>query len=536
MTDTSKAIDAGQQRPETRLFQSQSGLLLLLVAAAAAAIFYAFGISSLLSAWQKPEYSHGYVISFLAAFIAFKRFNPLDVQEAGKNWLLALLVTTIGIMFGIFGIMASIADISTYGMFFAIAGMGIGLLGRKQATNLWPAWVYLAFMLPLPNFIYWPLSIKLQFLSSKIGVAMIKLMGVPVFLEGNIIDLGVYQLQVAEACSGLRYLFPLMSFGFLFATLYRGPTWHKILLFLSTIPITVFMNSARIAIIGFLVNRFGIAQAEGFLHFLEGWVIFGVCIVILFGLAVTLQKFTSSPKRISDVIDFGIGDVLPALKKTFSIKMSPILFAFNAMFVIAALTSSMTLHHVSNYPARQPLSQFPSQIGSWTGHPEILNWDMERVLAADDYLVSDYVDTSTTDKLPVNLLISYYRSQTEGSGIHSPEVCIPAGGWEVSKWEQVTLSLSQAKGGKFSVNRAIIQKERDRQLVYYWFEQRGRRITNDYVAKAFTVWDSITLGRSDGALIRIITPIKGNDDQAAQLRLNSFLELAIAQVPQFVPE
>jgi exosortase D (VPLPA-CTERM-specific) len=488
-----------------------------------------------LSAWQRPEYSHGYLIPIIAAIIALKRFRDTDVQVAGKHWLIGFAMVVLGILLGFFGILAGVSDITTYGMFAAIAGMGIGMLGTTQALNLWPAWVYLGFMLPLPNFLYWPLSIKLQFLSSKIGVALIKLMGVPVYLEGNIIDLGVYQLQVAEACSGLRYLFPLMSFGFLFATIYRGPTWHKVVIFLATAPITVLMNSARIAIIGYLVNAFGIAQAEGFLHFLEGWVIFGVCVVLLFFLTVGLQKLTRAPQPISEILDFSIKGLAQRVGRIANMTYSRMLLVFALMFTLAAIVSSTMLNHVSRYPDRRTLDQFPSQLGSWSGSPQTLNWDIERVLAADDYLMSDFLDKSKPDQQGVNLLVSYYRSQTEGSGIHSPEVCIPAGGWEVSKWEQIEIALAGVSVTPFKVNQAIIQKERERQLVYYWFEQRGRRITNDYVAKAFTVWDSVTLGRSDGALIRVITPIVGNDVSAAQKRLNELLVQVMPRLPDFVP-
>ena len=103
-------------------------------------------------------------------------------------------------------------------------------------------------------------------------------MGVPVYLDGNVIDLGVYKLQVAEACSGLRYLFPIMSFTYVFAVLYRGPLWHKLVLLALAVPIAVLMNAVRIGIIGILVDRYGIAQAEGFLHVFEGWVVFLSCI------------------------------------------------------------------------------------------------------------------------------------------------------------------------------------------------------------------------------------------------------------------
>ena len=119
-----------------------------------------------------------------------------------------------------------------------------------------------------------------------------------VYLDGNVIDLGSYKLQVAEACSGLRYLFPLMSFGFLFAVLYKGPTWHKIVLFLSTLPITILMNSIRIAVIGLLVNRYGTGQAEGFIHFFEGWIIFIACVMILYLEAMLLQRLTRNPQPI----------------------------------------------------------------------------------------------------------------------------------------------------------------------------------------------------------------------------------------------
>ena len=156
---------------------------------------------------------------------------------------------------------------------------------------------YLIFMMPLPTFLYWPLSLKLQMISSEIGVAFISLVGIPVFLGGNVIDLGPYQLQVAEACSGLRYLFPLASFGFLFAVLYKGPFWHRALLVVSTLPITVLMNSFRIGVIGILVDRFGLEQAEGFLHFFEGWIIFIACLAILYLEAALLQRFLRTANR-----------------------------------------------------------------------------------------------------------------------------------------------------------------------------------------------------------------------------------------------
>src|SRR5690606_20774750 len=146
------------------------------------------------------------------------------------------------------------------------------------------------YMLPLPGALYYGLSTWLQGVSSELGVYFLDLLRVPVYLEGNIIDLGPYRLHVAEACSGLRYLFPILSFSYIFAVLYQGPMWHKAVLLLAAAPITVVMNSARIALAGVIVNRWGIDHVEGFTHFFEGWVIFLSSVVLLFLLAWLLLR------------------------------------------------------------------------------------------------------------------------------------------------------------------------------------------------------------------------------------------------------
>jgi exosortase D (VPLPA-CTERM-specific) len=498
----------------------------------AGGLFFWSGIASLYDAWQKPEYSHGFLIPIIAGFLLLKRSGTGGAATHGNGkWFGALLVA-VGLLVGLFGRLAAIADIVTYGLLLAIGGIIVAVAGVQRVKYLWPAWLYLCFMLPLPNFIYWPLSIKLQFVSSQIGVQLIKLMGVPVFLEGNIIDLGIYQLQVAEACSGLRYLFPLASFGFLFAALYRGPTWHKALIFLSSIPITVIMNSVRIGIIGFLVDHYGIKQAEGFLHLFEGWAIFGVCILLLFAIAALLQRVSRTPQPIHSVLDLNTQGLGAKLRTFINLQGSRALWICAALACTAAVLGTLLTARHMIYPERLRFADFPMEIGDWRGTPAFLDFQIERVLGADDYVMADYRPSDPIES--VGLLIAYYRAQNEGNGVHSPEVCLPAGGWEVSRWEQKAVK----QDGNFenlNVNRAIIQKGVSRQLVYYWYQQRGRSITNDYLFKTYTVLDSIINGRSDGALVRVITPIEGADIAAAERRLGAFLTVALPTLPDFVP-
>ncbi|MDH5452420.1 MAG: exosortase, partial [Paracoccaceae bacterium] len=239
------------------------------------------GFVSLAQAWSTAEYSHGPLIPLISLYLFLRelRRRPLPDAHVTTRWPgIAIIFAALAI--ATLGNLMRVADIVTYAFIIWVGGVVITVFGwHRGKTHQLPV-LHLIFMLPLPQILYWKLTIFLQWVSSAIGVWFVSLAGVAVFLEGNVIDLGVYKLQVAEACSGLRYLFPILSFSYLFAILYRGPIWHKAVLLLAAAPLTILMNSFRIGVIGVLVDRYGIEQAEGFLHFFEGWVIFLFCILI----------------------------------------------------------------------------------------------------------------------------------------------------------------------------------------------------------------------------------------------------------------
>ena len=221
--------------------------------------------------WQRDEYNHCYLIPFISLFLLATRMRELAAVpwEGSKAGLWVLGVAFVLLVLGEF---SAIYTISQVGFVTGVIGAAIAVFGMPFFRIAWPALVYLYFMVPLPDFLEVQLSAGMQLVSSQLGVAVVRMFGMPVYLEGNVIDLGTYQLAVAEACSGLRYLFPLMSFGFLCAVLFQAPLWQRAVVFLSSIPITLLMNSLRIGVIGILVNNYGIEQAEGFLHDFEGWV------------------------------------------------------------------------------------------------------------------------------------------------------------------------------------------------------------------------------------------------------------------------
>jgi exosortase D (VPLPA-CTERM-specific) len=522
--------------PKTGLSAKGFGGLALfgLLVAGSVPIFW-IGLVSLGRAWATPEYSHGPLIPLISLYLFLRELRRAPQPDAASalRWP-GLVVIALALSVAVLGNLARIADIVTYAMILWTGGVVLVVFGWQRGIRHQLPVLHLVFMLPLPQFLYWKLTILLQSYSSQLGVWFIDLAGVSVFLEGNVIDLGVYKLQVAEACSGLRYLFPILSFSYLFSILYRGPLWHKAVLLLSAAPLTVFMNSVRIGVIGILVDRYGIEQAEGFLHFFEGWVIFLACISILFGMAVLLQRLTPNPLPLAEAIDLDTRGFGPILGRVLVLRGSA------ALAIAAALTLALSLAWITQRPTealainREPFALFPRQIGDWSGSTALLDADIERVLGASDYLNATYATPAEPGY--VNLFVAFYTKQTEGSGIHSPEVCLPVGGWEIFSLAPHRVDFTAAGYGVFEVNRAVIQKGLSKQLVYYWFEQRGRRMINDFRAKLSVVYDGLTMGRTDGALVRYVTPIgEGETEADAEARLMRFIGQSLPPLPRFVP-
>ena len=240
------------------------GMFWLVLALVGAAVFFSDGLEALLAAWGKPEYSHGPLIPILSALLFLRQLKEFPVEPGQKRdrWI-GVSVVLVSILFATVGKLANISDIVAYATILWIGGIILISFGWSTGKHFWPPILHLIYMLPLPDTLYYKLSTYLQYVSSELGVWLLGLMSVPVFLDGNIIDLGILKLHVAEACSGLRYLFPILSFSYICAVLYKGPMWHKAVLLLSAGPITVLMNSVRIAISGVLVQEFGIEWLEG---------------------------------------------------------------------------------------------------------------------------------------------------------------------------------------------------------------------------------------------------------------------------------
>jgi exosortase D (VPLPA-CTERM-specific) len=508
-----------------------SWLAWLVLAAALIVAFIPFAnvLLGLFAVWNRePEYSHALLIPFISLFLIWREREALTSSAFRGSWSGVALVL-LGVLMWMVAELSTIYVIAQYGFLIVLYGLVLALAGWRVFRRLWMPLLILLFIIPLPAFFSNSLSLRLQLLSSQLGVAVIRLAGISVYLDGNVIDLGTYKLQVAEACNGLRYLYPLMTLAFIVAYLFRAAPWKRLALFLSSIPIAVLMNSLRIGVIGITVEYWGPRMAEGVLHSFEGWVVFMISTLILLLLAAWLARVGQSRTSLREALVVDLG---PSPARAPGSLQRTLPASFLAATALTALATALTFvlpERVELHPVRSAFANFPVTLGDWHGQASALEGIYREQLKLDDYLLADYRRVADA---PVNVYIAYYDSQRKGQSTHSPRACLPGNGWEFVSFGKGWLRSS---GAPQTVNRAVIEHGADQYLMYYWFQQRGRVLTNEYAVKWYIFWDALTRNRTDGAMVRLITPLPPGGEAAADRDLSEFAGLLDGQLSRYVP-
>ena len=492
--------------------------------------FFHDSIESTVDTWlTSPEYSYGPLVPLLAALMLWRDLSrsAVRVRDSSGGWL-GVAIAVVGLLFGLVEVLSQTRFPGQLGLFLTIVGIVVAWLGERRAAKVWPALLLLFFALPQAAVLQVALTAGLQVVSSVGAVAIIEMFGIPVLREGNIIDLGQIQLQVAEACAGLRYLFPLATFAFLCAYLWVGHPVKKAIIFLSSIPITILMNIVRIAVTGLLVEQYGVGAAEGFFHYFEGWIVFCLCLALLFlemkllcyvgpGDRSLLRRLDLDPPRTGrGAASFAGGPAAPVL-------------------VVAGLCAAAILAQLAigaretTLPPRSSFALFPREIGAWQGADMPIDSSALAALNASDHLSVNYARGDDV----INVWSAYYESQYSGNAVHSPLVCIPGGGWQVQ--DGGVTEIPVAGGAPLRASRLIISQGTDKQLVYFWFVEGGRHETGEYAAKFRLFANAVLHNRRDGALVRFVTPVAGGDLDRADATLKSFVAEAAPLLPAYVP-
>lgn len=499
---------------------------------------YADALMFLFTRWLgSDDYSHGLFVPLISGFLIWQSRHQLSQWPREQSWW-GLAVIGLGLLLYVVGELSTLFLVLHVSLWIVLVGLAMTLVGVHGAKVMAFPLGYLLTAIPLPTFFYANLSSQLQLWSSSLGVWCLQLVGVMAYREGNVIDLGPVQLQVVEACSGIRYLLPLMSLALLCAYLFKDRMWKRVILVLSSIPISIMLNGFRIGMIGVLVEFYGKGAAEGFYHLFEGWVIFmaSLGLLILEMWLLTAIQPTGGTRPFLEQFIWSDAGHSPGLQPSASNRVSPgpAYLCSVVLFAPCALLGTLLMDREESPPPRAVFVDFPMQINGWRGQPFPLEQQYIETLRFDDYVLADY---RLSPQQQVSFYAAYYRSQRKGQSAHSPQSCLPGGGWEIASLTQTEFGTSDPTTQRLRVNRAVIQKGDQKQIVLYWFKQRERYLTSEYLVKGYLLWDALFRQRTDGALIRLSALVgPGEAESTVDQRLQEFAMAAGNELTRFVPD
>src|SRR5579863_217367 len=233
--------------------------------------------------WSDPNFSHGFFVPAFAGFVLWQdRSRLAAIRPAPSTWGLAIILLSLcTLILGVFGAELFLSRVS---LLMLATGLVLFFLGWVFLRAVLFPLLFLVLMVPIPAIIFSQITFPLQILASKLSATVLPFCGVPVFREGNVINLPAMPLEVAQACSGIRSLLSLTTLAIMYGYLMETRVAVRVTLALASVPIAVTANALRIVGTGLLVQYWDPEKAEGFFHAFSGWLIFVVSLLMLFGL------------------------------------------------------------------------------------------------------------------------------------------------------------------------------------------------------------------------------------------------------------
>ncbi len=278
-TPAANRSSASQSRgkgPDLRVWAPMAVLLLLIVA------MYFRIAGKLVTDWYEiPDFSHGFLVPFFSMFLLWDRRKVLQATPIRQSWAgVPLIMFALLILFvGVYG-----AELFSSRLSFVLllAGLTWTFLGSRMLRELWFPLAVLLLAIPLPAILFNRITFPLQLLASRVASDVLPMLGVPVLREGNVIELPIMRLEVAEACSGIRSLMSLFTLSVFYGYFLERTTARRWVLALASLPIAVTANVARIVGTGLCVQYWDPSKAVGFFHEFSGWVMFVVSLGCLY--------------------------------------------------------------------------------------------------------------------------------------------------------------------------------------------------------------------------------------------------------------
>ena len=497
--------------------------------------------------WTDGNYSHGLIVPFVIAYIIWSKFDVLQTVKRQPEIWSGFTISLFALLLLLAGTLCAELFVQRMSLFAMLAGIVVFFFGSRILRELAVPFCLLLLSIPIPQIVFNKAAFPLQLLASRAADSVIGLVGISSVRHGNIIEIvplggtAVAALEVVEACSGIRSLVTLATLALILGYFTRERRtsiaetwfgfsrdfdfWRTAILMISAVPIALITNAARVAVTAIVTFYFGIQATEGFLHESAGTVVFVAALALLIGLNILLKRFITNPALESGYLHSECkvqGIRLPTTS-------ARIVVVF-IMLLAGGVFINWFEHRGEIEVPRRPLAEMPSEMGVWLykGNDLRFSQETENVLKADDYVMRYYFSPERW----INFYVGYYGSQRSGATYHSPQNCLPGTGWEMINPEYV--EVKAPSGGSFIANRYIVRRGAHREILIYWYQGRGRSTASEYKDKLYTSLDSLMQRRSDGAIVRLMTPV-GNDEAEAQAALLQFASQVSEQLPPFIP-
>jgi exosortase len=269
----------------SRLHQA-NGVCLLVLSAALIGLYFPVLVLMAKDWSTNDNYSHGFFIPLISGYMVYAMKDELRrISLRPANWGLLFLLTGLGQLY--IAKVGSEFFLQRTSLILVLLGMTLFLLGTGITKKVLLPLAYLLFMVPLPAIIWNKIAFPMQLFSSAVTESVVRLIGIPIFREGNVLHLAQTTLEVVDACSGLRSLTTMFALGAALAWFSDFASWKKWLLFIAAAPVAIFANIVRLTATAGLASVYGEKVAQGFLHDFSGLFTF------VFGLAllVMISKF-----------------------------------------------------------------------------------------------------------------------------------------------------------------------------------------------------------------------------------------------------
>ena len=312
-------------------------------------------------------------------------------------------------------------------------------------------WACLLLMIPIPAILFNQITFPLQLLVSQVSAEVLRWVGVPLVLRGNILQLAPGPLDVAEACSGIRSVTSLLTLAVIYGYLLEKRLWVRWFLALASVPIAIAANCVRIIGTGLLVQNGYPDAAQGASHETWGVIVFVLALLMLYILHALVRRLFPEKGGASST-----PSVATATTTFPGVRNSSLRFIVTALLIAAAAIFLQTQARGEVFPPRLELRQFPRQFGNWTDEDKAIDDETLKILKPSDYLQRVYQNPQETQD--ITLFIPYYLSQRAGEAPHSPQHCLPGAGWTPIENRHITLTVPGRE--PFPANRYLVDERR----------------------------------------------------------------------------